>query len=640
MNFFEQPAAHFIFEISALWLLIAIIFTIATFTLANFKDKAIWAFYTSLFALASIIIALIFYAAVLSLTVYEASFIEPLLITIFMQPFSVTVFFMIAGSFSFIGLYAFVFLRDPHTSTYQIERANFQNFFQTLYDYRKTNIATLIGLGLFIVFLMANLFYQPGIKLFDEVIYIDALTCEKHLIYPHIRYGNRFFPFGHQEFSLLSHIFNKLGCSYYFLYSLTFVQTLLTLFLLYKIIPFQQFWQKILTVLFIASQSFFIIPTIGFVIPERNLLFLCVLMLYVIIRFYQKQQTAYLILALFTANMMLYFKEPAFLFLAGFALTSLIMRMVADKISIQTMVSRPIAFIRQNPLETGLLFSASIFVLIYIIYTSIIGLVVSYGNTGRNVFALLKNALTHYPFFVLFFIMPILYLRDYRNLSKHKFSLMLYIGALLYAVAIISLKLWIAGYFYSLAHLGLILSVCFYAEQQKQLGRKLTQPLKYLLILLLAVNLIPVVKQTDLRLRHYHIQKEQISMLKRAVKDALSTAKIRPVKIFVDNPRGGPIYSFNFALALIQKANDKNIPITLYHHAICKYDPWPKNSACPRTDDPVFDDYDIVIFNRQAIPTDEWRLLNAQYGDRLKQITHFPKYLRASEHKNIYMLQN
>ena len=376
-------------------------------------------------------------------------------------------------------------------------------------------------------------------------------------------------------------------------------------------------------------------------IPERNLLFLSVLMLYAIIRFYQKQQTTYLILALLIANFMLYFKEPVFLFVAGFALTSLIIRMVADKISLRSVVTKPIAFIKQNPLEIGMLFSASFFVLIYIIYTFIIGLAdISYGNTGRNVFALLKNALTHYPFFVLFFIMPILYLRDYRNLSKHKFSLMLYIGALLYAVAIISLKLWIAGYFYSLAHLGLILSVCFYAEQQKQLGRKLTQPLKYLLILLLAVNLIPVVKQTDLRLRHYHIQKEQISMLKRAVKDALSTAKIRPVKIFVDNARGGPIYSFNFALALIQKANDKNIPITLYHHAICKYDPWPKNSACVQADNRVLDDYDIVIFNREVIPADEWRLLNAQYGDRLKQITHFPKYLRANERKNIYMMQN
>ena len=630
MNFFEHPAAHFIFEISTLSVGVAIIFTIATFYLANFKDKSLWAFYTISSALASIIIALILYSwVVASYYGYGNTF---------------KVLRMITGSFVFIGLYVLAFLSKPHTSTYQTERANFQNFFVTLYDYRTINIFLSVVLGLFVLFFMANLFYRTGIKLSDELGYIDELSCHHRLIVPQIGWANRFFPFAHQEFNFLSHIFNKLGCSYYFLYSITFAQGLLTLFLLYKIIPFQQFWQKILTVLFIACQSFFIIPMIILLIPERNLLFLSALMLYAIIRFYQKQQTALLILALFIANIMLYFKEPVFIFLAGFALTSLIVRMIADKISIRFMITKPISFIRQNPLEIGMLFLAAGFVLIYGIYTLMIGGLneTSYGNSGRNIFMILKDVLMHYPFLVLFFIMPILYLSDYRNLSKHQFSLMLYGGALLYAIAIISLRLHISGYYYSLAHLGLILSICFYVQTQKQLIKKLKQPLKYLLIILLvillAVNFIFVVKQTDRKLRGSHLTKEQISQQKVAVADALSASKSQPVKIFIHNYKNR--YNFNVTSALIERANDKKIPIIFYHYAICEDDPWPKGSACPRTDNPVFEDYDIVIFYQTAIPTDEWQALQAQYGERLKLITHFPKYLRAGEHYNVYMLQN
>ena len=633
MNFFEHPILHFILDMSALWVGIAIIFTIATFTLANFKDKSSWAFYTVLSALASIIIALMLYSVIF--------------LHVDWPPHAFAVFLMIAGSFAFIGLYAFVFLREPYTSTYQTEQKNFQNFFQTLYDYRKTNITTLIGLGLFIFFLAMNLFYQPGIKLFDEIFAIDEASCNHSLIYSHFGWQNRFLPFAWQEFNLISHIFNKLGCSYYFLYSLTFVQGLLTLFLLYKIIPFQQFWQKILTVLFIACQSFFMQTMITFTLPERNLLFLCVLMLYAIIRFYQKQQTTYLILTLFIANIMLYLKEPTFLFVAGFALTSLIIRMVADKISLRTVVSKPIIFVKQNPLEIGMLFSASFFVLIYIIYTSIIGLAdISYSRSDASILERLKDTLAAYPFLVLFFIMPIFYLKDYRNLSKHKFSLMLYIGALLYAVATIISKLSILGYYYSIAYLGLILSICFYARTQKQIGVKLTQKLKYLLIILLAINFIFVVKQTESILRIEHIKKEQISEQKIAIKDALSAVKSQPVKIFFSYNKKQLTYSHNafrlirHAFRLVQTVNNKNIPIIIYLHAACKDIIIPQDGACAQTDSFIADDYDIVIFYREFIPADEWQALKAQYGKRLKQITHFSKYLRAPEHKNIYMIQN
>ena len=626
MNFFEHPILHFILDMSTLWAGIAIIFTIATFTLAHFTDKASWAFYTVLSALTSTIIALMLYSVIFLHVDWPSH--------------AFVVFLMITGSFALIGFYVLVFLSKPYTSTYQTDQKNFQNFFQTLYDDRKTNIASLIGLGLFMLFFMANLFYQPGIKLFDEIFAIDLASCNHSLIYSHFGWQYRFLPFAMQEFNLISHIFNKLDCSYYFLYSLTFIQGLLTLFLLYKIIPFQQFWQKILIVLFIACQSFFIQVMITFKLSERNLLFLCVLMLYAIIRFYQKQQTVYLILTLFIANFMLYLKDPAFLFVAGFALTSLIMRMVADKIYIRIAVSRPIAFIRQNPLEMGLLFSVSIFVLIYIIYTSIIGLAdISYSPSDKNIFERLKDTLAAYPFLGLFFIMPILYLRDYQNLSKHKFSLMLYIGALLYAMVTIFLKLLILGYYYSLAHLGLILSVCFYVQTQKQLGCRLTRPLKYLLIILLVVNFIFVVKQTEHTLRTLYIIKEEISGQKIAIKDALSATKSRPIKIFYSYTDRN-LTNSHHAVRLIQIANDKNIPIILYNYLACKDIYIPKNATCVQTDNPIFDDYDIIILYRELIPADEWRLLNAQYGERIKQITHFSKYLRAEEHHNIYMIQN
>ena len=113
MDFFQHPMLHLVFDMSTLWVAIAIIFTVATFYLAHFTDKAIWAFYTILSALASTIIALMLYSANLSqFHGYNAAL----------------VFIMITGSFAFIGLYVLVFLSKPRASTYQTEQSKFSKF--------------------------------------------------------------------------------------------------------------------------------------------------------------------------------------------------------------------------------------------------------------------------------------------------------------------------------------------------------------------------------------------------------------------------------------------------------------------------------------------------------------------------------
>ncbi len=544
---------------------------------------------------------------------------------------------LILGTYIVAIGYAFYVTRGTQNFSYQAER----EFFAPLFNKKTTPKSPLDYFALccfigYIVFFLWFNFYDIGIKHFDSIFYIDASTCNADFIGPQLGWGSRFFPFGHQEFNLLAFPFAWLNCSYYFLFGITFIQLLITVFLLYQIIPFAKLWQKLFALLFIAINASFIAPFSTLIINDRNTLFLTILFLYCVIHFYKTSHNKYLIFALFTANTALYFKEPTFLFFSGFAATSMILKMISNKITPLELLKKPCHSAQKYPLEVSLLMLSLSFVSLYLLSLILFANPTIYGITDNtdSYLAYLWTMFLNYPLFPGFIIGMILIavgtVKNFKIVQKHAFSLSLFSGGLLYALVVTSLRNTNEYYYYyCIAELAFILTACFYLKDLKL--PKLWQILATIFIVFdLALTLSHSAKTLQMR----KINQTQIQAYKENI--PLDDQRISKVFLYKKNHIHANYYNSNVITLL--KSIYPQAKIHLYIFQKCPPNVEDGNFKCLQTKQFIASDYDVIIFPRSFISKEKWQELSAQYGEQMQPITHFPKYLHAPASEYIYIL--
>ena len=560
-------------------------------------------------------------------------------------------FLLFAILLSFVAIILICHYIKPHQEKfdYQPQYDFFQNISQISLK-PQSLMESLAYLGLFsiILFLLWNNLYPVGIKHFDAISYIELNVCNLNPIHIHLSESHRFFPMAAQEWNLLAPIMSLSDCSFYIPYALVSIQFIITIYLLIKIIPFQNLFYRLFAAAFIIGNSAFLIPFTNLVIHERNVLFLIVLFLYFYIKFYQTKKFSYIIYALCAANASLYFKEPTFLLVSGFAGTMLLINIFQNKIQITDILKQPISFIKKHPIESMLLISSFIFSVLYILYTKIL-------FSGQEVYAaaffqinyigfIIKRLFINpYPLFWLTLIMPLIYLIDYKNYQKNSFSIALFVGGLCYLILLTIFRLD-KLYFYALPTLCMMLAACFYLNNlslPKKAHRKL-------LISVLALFILSAIPFT-LKNLNYNIGKEKIRQsqrldLTKTFQHDLSLNLDSGSKIFYyigttndPNQNRDHIYWHDIIGRILHLAvNDNDIHIT----SICL-----KHNVqnCIATKDYTPDDYDVSVFWQDIIPKAEWQKLKTQYGDQMEKITHFPKWIQWSKEDkghHIYIINN
>ncbi len=530
--------------------------------------------------------------------------------------------------------YVFYVTRGAQNFSYQAER----EFFAPLFNKKITPKSPLDYFALccfigYIVFFLWFNFYDIGIKHFDGIFYIDTSTCNADFIGLHLGWRSRFFPFGHQEFSVLALPFAWLNCSYYFLFGITFIQLLITVYFLYQIIPFEKLWQKLFALLFIGMNASFIDPFVTLVINDRNTLFLTILFLYCVIHFYKTSHNKYLIFALFTANTALYFKEPMFLFFSGFAATSLILKMISNKITPLELLKKPCHSAQKYPLEICLLGLSLGFFLIFNIFRIRFANPTIYGITDNtdSYLAYLWTMFLNYPLFPGFIIGMILIavgtVKNFKIVQKHAFSLSLFSGGLLYALVVTSLRNTNEYYYYCIAELAFILAACFYLKDLKL--PKLWQILATIFIVFdLALTLSYSAKTLQMR----KINQTQIQAYKENIHPNAQMSKI----FFYRKKNIHNNYYHTMTMFLLKNMHPQ-AKIHSYIFQKCP-DIGDDNFKCFSTKQFIASDYDVIIFPRSFISKEKWQELSAQYGEQMQPITHFPKYLHAPASEYIYIL--
>jgi hypothetical protein len=172
------------------------------------------------------------------------------------------------------------------------------------------------------------MFYIAMTLLWEDFTYNDnefftLNTLMGHNIRPQIWFGEgRFFPLAGQEFNLILHFTNTITG-----YHLIPIAQLLIFSCILFVVDdeLSDAARAALIILVLLTPSVWISFT-DLLLPERNILFLLACLLLSVKRFEQTQSIAWAMAATICGQVMLYYKETAFLLLLGFAAGRLMLR--------------------------------------------------------------------------------------------------------------------------------------------------------------------------------------------------------------------------------------------------------------------------------------------------------------------------
>ncbi len=270
-------------------------------------------------------------------------------------------------------------------------------------------------------------------------------------IIPPTMYSGRFFPLGHMEFNVIS--LSITNGSLAPLYLLPFLQLLLVLYLIDCIVSPASALIRIYAMV-ISFMLAILIPFVNLIIPERNAIFLLLISLYLIKRYWEFPKVLTAALAVGMAALSLYYKEPMFAFWVGVAFGFFCYDLSSLSRYSQTKQRQIQAQPLLGSIQLGLFISSVLFLAGYFLFVFYKGIPESF-YAGNGASAGLSNRL-------LFFVrdIPLLSVQFLIGVGAHIFmprksfdrslAVALSIGGLAYSLALIVLSMPLNGYYYSI----------------------------------------------------------------------------------------------------------------------------------------------------------------------------------------------
>jgi len=320
-----------------------------------------------------------------------------------------------------------------------------KSYFNTLnkFSFFDQSKLSYISFSLFCFYLAGycffNVIYSGFANHFDELIQFYVIF-KGDIWVPNIWIGEgRYFPLGNFYFNILIPIFDNA----YMLHAVIFCQTLILVFILYKLFDIFKVWQRLFLIAFILFIPNIFHVQYSLIYPERDIIFLFALFVFFSKRFFETSQSKYLCCVLLVANVSLYFKEVAFSIFLGFSFIRLLYFYFNKEFSLKDFFIKPLSIVKRYPLEFGLTFCSFMYIFSYLYFIRPWIYSAGYVDTHKKDFlSLLDIAFTDLIFisFIVFFIFRAIYLIKHRN----RFNLFwdsLAFGNLLYYLSYIFLGL-------------------------------------------------------------------------------------------------------------------------------------------------------------------------------------------------------
>jgi len=215
----------------------------------------------------------------------------------------------------------------------------------------------------FAVFVMGYIyliFYREDFSYYDDDLLIESSLQGKRFLPPIWPAVGRFYPLADQEFNLLRSVTR----SPFGYHALVVVQLIVLSALIFLILrEFRLRYRCLIAAAAMVAPSF-LIPFMGFVYPERNVLFGLAILILCLQRYSQCHSSVYLAGCLLATHFILYYKETVVLFIVVFALSCLFLQLypsqTAGKQTWRELIS-------QNILPLGLLAVAGIYSVLFLV---------------------------------------------------------------------------------------------------------------------------------------------------------------------------------------------------------------------------------------------------------------------------------
>jgi hypothetical protein len=230
-------------------------------------------------------------------------------------------------------------------------------------ELNKTNSNSSLVLGFFIVFLISYIYlilYNEDFAYYDESQYLLTTLRGRNFPAPIWISQGRFWPLGHQEFNLIR-LLTQAPVGYHIFPILQLLIVVATLFIFLIDFPVG-FRISLITIITITPS--FVISFFGLVYPERNIIFWLIILLACFQYFIKTRCIIYFCATLIAAQFALYYKEPIFLLIGGFAGTRLLLQFFGERSLLQR--RGYYQFFKTHCLEVGLLILTGIYLLLYL----------------------------------------------------------------------------------------------------------------------------------------------------------------------------------------------------------------------------------------------------------------------------------
>lgn len=347
----------------------------------------------------------------------------------------------------------------------------------------------IITFCIFIITYIYLMFYGEDFGYVDNNQFTFFTLQNRFFDMPIWPQDGRFWPLGLQEYNFIS-LMSKNPIAYQ-LFSV--IQLLITIYFILCIFSNFSIFNKLVITTLIITYSTFIISFFGLIFPERNLIFWLIIFIFCLLKNQINNSFIFIIGIFISAQFLLYYKEPIFLFIIGFSFTHLFLKSIESKLWEKNFKYLK-NFIQENYIDCGLIFLSLVFFCTYLLYTH--GKVdISYANQRDNI-SILSTFFSYIkinPILLIFlFFLPLRIVGIV--LKKYKINLIwdsLAIGNLLYFLAYLKLNIFRWYYtapfdFVAFLYLINIISEVFIKQERNKYKLPITISL---LFLILMVNL-------------------------------------------------------------------------------------------------------------------------------------------------------
>ena len=190
------------------------------------------------------------------------------------------------------------------------------------HDWSRVGILALIFLSVFLVCYIAGSLVWEDFTYYDNSHFTSATLVGHDIPVQIVPRIGRFWPLGHQEFNFIRHVTHSVT-GYHVLHIVQLVVLCGILLVVDEELNISARAALITLVLITPS---ILISFSGLIYPEWNVVFFLLCLVWFVNRFEQTRSTAWAVAAVIPSQLMLYYKETAFLLLLGFAVGRLLLR--------------------------------------------------------------------------------------------------------------------------------------------------------------------------------------------------------------------------------------------------------------------------------------------------------------------------